>query len=267
MVEFRAGLRSAVAVMSADPSHALHAVYTSPLGGRFDVENVLIYNVGTSAFGRSAGFELVVERLRGPVPPPPRAQVGLAHHYAYAIMERDTPWRAWSTVRLLASFESEEVRSQTEIVRPASVWLATRRGDTKVHAAANDSSPIGLELRVELPHGARVNLAALAKPLIDGIVAGFHEHDDSASLDLVASRVGAQISVPAEEVRSLLSRNAAGILGSRRLLWPWRDGVQWNPADDRCLAVRIRRESRDATDREGGVRIRGALVEIASESP
>ena len=108
----------------------------------------------------------------------------------------------------------EEVRSQTEITRPASVWLATRRGDTKVHAAANDSSPIGLELTVELPQGARVSLAAMAKPLIDGTVAGFHEHDDSASLDLaVASRVGAQISVPAEEVRSLLSRNAAGILG------------------------------------------------------
>ena len=162
MLEFRAGLRSAVAVLSADSSHALHAVYSSPLGGHFDVENVLIYNVGTSAFGRSAGFELVVERRLGPVPPPPRPLVGVAHHYAYAIVERGTPWRAWSTVRRLASFESEEVRSQAEIARPASVWLATRRGDTTVHAAPDDSSPIGLELTVELPQGARVNLAALA---------------------------------------------------------------------------------------------------------
>lgn len=263
MLEFRAGLRSAVVRLSADSSHALHALYTSPLGGRFDVENVLIYNVGTSAFGRSAGFELVVERLLGPVPPPARPLEGSAHHYAYTIMERDMPWRAWSTVRRLASFESQEVRSPTEVARPASVWLATRRGDTSVHAAANDSSAIGLELTVELPQGARVNLAALAKPLIDGTVAGFHEHDDSASLDLVASRVGAQISVPAEEVRALLNRNAAGILGSRRLLWPWREGIQWNPADDRCWAVRIGRESRVATDRDGGVRIRGSLVELA----
>ena len=267
MLELRAGLRSAVARLSADSSHALHAMYTSPIGGRFDVENVLLYNIGTSAFAPSAGFELVVERLLGSVPPSPRPLEGSAHHYAYAIMERDTPWRAWSTVRLLASFESEEVRSQTEVARPASVWLAARRGITSVHAAANDSSPIGLELTVELPQGARVNLAALAKPLIDGTVAGFHEHDDSASLDLVASRISAQISVPAEEVRSLLSGNAAGILGPRRLLWPWRDGIQWNPADDRCSAVRIRRESHDATDRDGGVRIRGSLVEIAPASP
>ena len=263
MLEFRAGLRSAAAVLSADSSHALHAVYTSPLGGHFDVENVLIYNVGPSAFGRSAGYELVVERRLGPVPPPPRPLEGSAHHYVYAIVEREMPWRSWSTIQRLASFESEDVRSQAEIARPASVWLATRRGDTKVHGTANDSSPIGLELTVELPQGARVNLAALAKPLIDGTIAGFHEHDDSASLDLVASRVGAQISAPAEEVRLLLSRNAAGILGSRRLLWPWRDGVQWNPADDRCLAVRIRHEPRDAPD-GGGIRIRGSLVEIAS---
>ena len=98
---------------------------------------------------------------------------------------------------------------------------------------------------------------------------GFYviEAADSASLDLVASRISAQIPVPAEEVRSLLSGNAAGILGPRRLLWPWRDGIQWNPADDRCSAVRIRRESRDATDRDGGVRIRGSLVEIAPASP
>ena len=266
MLEFRAGLRSTVARLSADSSHALHAMYTWPLGGRFDVENVLVYNVGTSAFARSAGFELVVERLLGSVPPPPRPLEGSAHHYAYTIMEREVPWRAWSTVRRLASFESEEVRSLAEVARPASVWLAIRRGDTSVHAAASDSSTIGLEITVELLRGARVNLATLAKPLIDGTIAAFHEHGDSASLDLVASRVGAQISVPDEDVRSLLSRNAAAILGSRRLLWPWRDGVQWNPADDRCSAVRIGCESRDATDQDGGVRICGSLVEIAPTS-
>ncbi|MBI3747612.1 MAG: hypothetical protein HY262_01995 [Chloroflexi bacterium] len=119
---------------------------------------------------------------------------------------------------------------------------------------------------MELPEGVWVNLAALAKPLIDGTIAAFHEHDDPESLDLVATRVGAQVSVPAGDVRSLLRRNAAGVLGSRRLLWPWRDGVQWNPADDRLSAVRIGLEPRRATDRNAGVRIRGSLVEIAPKS-
>ena len=130
MLEFRAGLRSAVAVLSADSSHALHAVYTSPLGGQFDVENVLIYNVGTSAFGRSAGFELVVERRLGPVPPPPRP---------LGAWRTTTPTRSWSATRrgrpgrLSDGWRrsSPKVRSQTDIARPASVWLATRRGDTR----------------------------------------------------------------------------------------------------------------------------------------
>jgi hypothetical protein len=209
----------------------------------------------------------VAERLLGPVPAPPRPLESAAHHYAYAIVERETPWRAWSTSRLLASFESEEVGSLAEAARPAAVWLAARRGGASVYATTDDSSEIGLEVTVELPHGARVNLAALAKPLIDGTVAAFHEHDDRESLDLVASRVGAQVSVPPGDVRSLLGRNAAAVLGSRRLLWPWRDGVQWNPADDRLSAIRIRLEPRGATDRNARVRIRGSLVETAPRSP
>ena len=29
------------------------------------------------------------------------------------------------------------------------------------------------------------------------------------------------------------------MLGSRRLVKPFREGVQWNPADDACLAAEI----------------------------
>ncbi|MDP9244008.1 MAG: hypothetical protein M3O77_02870 [Chloroflexota bacterium] len=43
------------------------------------------------------------------------------------------------------------------------------------------------------PANVRMNLAAIAKPLLDGVVAAFHIHDDPASLDLVASRVAAPL--------------------------------------------------------------------------
>jgi hypothetical protein len=264
MLLFRAGLRSAVAHLSAASGQALHALYTSPLGGRFDIENALLYNVGTSAFERSAGFELVVERRTGPGPEPPRSLPGAVHHYSYVIAQGDVPWQAWSIVRRLASFESEAVASPVEAAQPSSVWFAVRRGIRSILAPTDLGSPIGLELTVEFPDNAPANLATLTKPLIDGAIAAFHEHDDPASLDLVAERLQARIGAPAAEVRSLLARNEAAILGSRRLLWPWRDGVQWNPADDRCAAFRIRRLSGHATGRnDRTVRIRGSLVRIS----
>ena len=246
MLQMRAGLRDAIAQLSADSHLALRATYTSPLGGRFDVENVLLYNVGTSAFARSAGSELVVERTAGPTPIPPSPLEGSAHHYAYAITEGDIPWQTWSIVRRLASFESVEVASLAAAARPSSVWLAIRRGSTADLTATDASSAIGLEMGIELPASAPTNLAALAKPLIDGVISAFHAHDDPRTLDLVAERVAAQIGAPAAEIRSLLQQNESAILGSRRLLWPWREGVQWNPADDRCAAFRIRRVDQKA---------------------
>jgi hypothetical protein len=31
----------------------------------------------------------------------------------------------------------------------------------------------------------------------------------------------------------------SAVLGRQRLLWRWRNGVQWNPADDLCVAAEV----------------------------
>jgi hypothetical protein len=265
MLQFRAELRTAVSRLAAKPEQALTATYTSEVAGQFDVENVLLYNVGAPAFARSATFELVVERISRPVPiaPPPIERA--AHHHAYAITDRDRPWQAWSGAQQLAAFESEMMATLADAGRPSSVWLAVRRGTTRL-AALDASSAFGLELELVVPSTVRLNLAAMAKPLIDGVIGAFHTHDHPASLDVVAGRVAARAGAPVSEVRTLLTDNEAAILGSRRLLWPWRDGVQWNPADDCCMAFRIR-VSRGSSDRGiRDVRIRGSLLAIAPAS-
>ena len=268
MLQMRAELRGAIAQLSADSHLALRATYTSPLGGRFDVENVLLYNVGTSAFSRSAGSELVVERTTGLTQIPPRPLEGSAHHYAYAIAERGSPWQAWTIVRRLASFESDEVASLAAAGRPSSVWHAIRRGSTADLTATDASAAIGLELEIELPSSARTTSPHSPSHSSTGRFRPSTPTTIRESLDLVAERVAAQVAAPAAEIRSLLQQNEAAILGSRRLLWPWREGVQWNPADDRCAAFRIRRVARNAVDQDAGsVRIRGSLFELAAKSP
>jgi hypothetical protein len=265
MLEFRAELRSAVSRLAATPEQALSATYTSVVAGQFDVENVLLYNVGAPAFARSATFELVVDRIAQPVPIPPRPLEGAAHHYGYAITEPDRPWQAWSIAQPIAAFESEEIATLADATRPSSVWLAVRRGTTRL-ARRDASSAFGLELELVMPSTIRTNLAALAKPLIDGVISAFHTHDHPASLDVVAGRVAARVGAPVSEVRTLLTDSEAAILGSRRLLWPWRDGVQWNPADDRCMAFRIRVASDAGKGGVPSLRIRGSLLGIVPTS-
>ena len=262
MREFRAELRRAVAQLSAGPTEAIHARYVSDVGGRFDVENVLLYNVGPSAFRRSATSEVVAERSFGPVSPTP-AGVGTAHHYyRYETMPIGTPWECWSVSSLLASFGPVDLGSLAAASRPSRVWFAVRR--SLVNMLEPDGIPMafGLDLVLDAPANLPINLATIAKPLIDGVVAAFHAHDDPATLALVAGRVAAYLDVPLEEICSLLSEDRAAVLGRRRLLWPWRQGVQWNPADDLCAAFRIRVRRPVETGASHTLRLSGSLFEI-----
>ena len=263
MREFRGELRSAAAQLLAAPGEGLYALYTSPIDGHFDIENVLLYNVGTAAFRRSARYELVVERSHGPVVDPPVETAQARHNYRFEVMPIDTPWRCWSAVRPLASFGPVDLGPPAHAQDRSWVWYAVRRSGTEVPQPMSPPSAFGLELVLEVPAGVSVNLASIAKPLIDGVVAAFHSHDHSTSADVVAHRVAVQLGIPIEEVRLLLGHNRTAILGPRRLLWARLDTVQWNPADDLCAAFRIRRVTRAAAPGDLATwRLRGSLVEI-----
>ena len=56
---------------------------------------------------------------------------------------------------------------------------------------------------------------------------------------MVAERLGERLGVPARDVARLLTANPTAILSRRRLLWPFRDFVQWNPADDAIVHLRV----------------------------
>lgn len=76
------------------------------------------------------------------------------------------------------------------------------------------------------------------KPLIDGIIAAFHGHigGDERPID----RVAQSLHVSVDSVRSALMSSDRNILGDRVLLRPFGAGVQWNPADDRLVAIEMR---------------------------
>jgi hypothetical protein len=263
MVDFRDAIREEVWRLQAGPTDALRATYVSPVTGAFDVENVLLYNVGPARFAGSAGRELIIERRLANLPSIPGDLPDAAHQHRYEIVEAGAPWQFWTTTRNVASFESAGLANGSASLRDlAQIWWAVRSGRVDTSAGTADRSPLALHVVVQAAPGTAVNLAAVAKPIIDGIISSFHSHLDRGSLAELSRRVAAKLGQSVTEVHSFLASNPSDVLGPRQLLWPWRDSVQWNPADDRCVAIRIQLESAAAARGTRAVSIRGALSEV-----
>lgn len=82
----------------------------------------------------------------------------------------------------------------------------------------------------------RTNLATLIKPTLDGIISAFHSH--TGQTDQVGQRLAEAGVGEYDLVRRWLADPNWAALGSRTLVRPFgTHGVQWNPADDYCVAA------------------------------
>jgi hypothetical protein len=213
-------------------------MYASPDREPCDVENVLIYNIGARALRVVAAHGLRLERSYA-CPEPPVPLAGTARHYLrYACSEKAAGFEAWTEGRLLAAWSGIPMPPLTEATKPAAVWFALAAAEIDPSSALGDQQPFGLRLQLEVPGTRRIAPAKIVKPLIDGTIAALHRHDGSALAEL-SRRVTTQIAVPAEAIATRLMDDRYAVLGPRRLLWPRAHGVQWNPADDRCLALEL----------------------------
>jgi hypothetical protein len=97
----------------------------------------------------------------------------------------------------------------------------------------------GLELRLLCPASAPFSLASNIKALFDGVITSLHSYPDPP-MD-VAERVATIINAPTSAARDALANPWSSVLGPRRLVWPRGRGVQWNPADDKCVAGELLR--------------------------
>jgi hypothetical protein len=121
----------------------------------------------------------------------------------------------------------------------ADVWLNMKHG---LNELLNESEEIPekfvLKMRLKAPKYLRPSLSNLLKPLIDGAVASFHVHNGIHNKQIV-ERLSRNLGLSQTEISSSLYDNAHAVLGERNLLWPWGNSVQWNPADDCCVAAEI----------------------------
>jgi hypothetical protein len=241
MRAMRDALRAAAQGLTAGAGQVLEATYTSPLLDSVDAENVLFYNVGTGSFAGSTREGVRFERAFAPCTAPAGAQLPIVeHHVGYRVAARSAAFRHWRCGEPVASWRGVPVPPLQEFTKLSDVWLAMKRHawDARGQLPAGDA-PFALRVRITRGRtGGASHVAAMVKPLLDGIVTAMHRHDGRNLSDL-GGRVARSTGATAEEVERHLMENSRAVLGTRRLLWAWRDSVQWNPADDRCVAAEV----------------------------
>ena len=234
--ELQRALRAAIAELRADEGELLAALYASESRELVDAENVLFYNIESSAaFAYSTRGGLRFERSY--VPPPPLARLrAAAHYHCYGIADEAEGFATWRVGDSpVARFQAEpSLLGSLDVAR---LWYALKRGSVDLRGPAEIAGDFALCVKVVLqPTHGSPNAASLVKPIFDGAIAALQSHDHRESLPDVSARLAARMALSAPEVASLLVARANAVLGSTRLLWPWGNTVQWNPCDDRCVA-------------------------------
>ena len=231
LLDLRDCIRRSVLEMSCASNELVEGLYTSTDEAYCDTENILFYNVGTSYFRRFSERGLRFKRSFDEPPQPPR-DVGHApgHHVLYRIApvhERFVPPRrtvvtCWAE---LGSFDIMEV------------WLSVRRGES-VKAKSAHVGPFGVSVTIDVPPTRPLDAASVMKPVLDGLLSALHFHDGSM-LPEVARRIGGRLGISEGEVAGHLMGAEVAVLGERRLVYPRGQSVQWNPADDLCVAAEV----------------------------
>ena len=242
VLDMRNDLRRALRDSAAKSGGNLHAVYSAADDGAFvDTENVLLYNVGSAALrplmARSVTFE------RGYEMPPPPSGSGLTEgatlHYQRYREARDDAYEFWKPGKQVAAFTGVPVDSVTG--KPAPVWKAIR--DFAAPPAETATAPTRFLLKVHVTDTRKDrpanSLADIVKPTLDGIISAYHSHEGSDGV-VEAQRLEVAGLGSAETLRDQLHDRRWAALGGRRLLSSFGPtGVQWNPADDFCVAAHI----------------------------
>lgn len=242
-LQAREGLRSALSSLTASEGELLAALYSGPRPPNSDVENILFYNVDpggasfVAASTRGVRFELDSQ---------PTDQVMC--EYRYRLVGIEEPLATWELGRRLARFAGADLGRFVGEHRLAQVWMAVRNAADMAHSSRPlTEGPFAVFLELGVPPGAGTGVRPeLLKSVVDGVVCAFHNHADEMTVTGVAGRIANQIAVAPEVVAATLLAPDGAVLGARpHLVHARGQGVQWNPADARCVAGQLMRRPRE----------------------
>lgn len=232
--DFKSKLRTAIEMMRPQNSEILFAQYDED-GEKnrfFDLENMLFYNLGSSAFANCASHGISFSAL------PDKAalcqQNGIKNRkcvYCYQCLPLSAAESNFADLPLMAAWNDVPL-DRHEANSPAKYWKAIRNTRDRVTVFDYAESPISnyFALKIELYLPIQVKLANTIKPLLDGVICAFHG-ESARSLacltDFCTRQHCEELSIP---------NKFPFVLGEREFIRPYRNGQSflWNPADDLC---------------------------------
>lgn len=256
----RAGIRERCGLLEPSATEVLHASFFGDKHPRADVENLLLYYIGSFKVPGRNGIRFE----HGTVPTGGDAEYGFG--YRYALADRGGAFAHWREGEELASFGPIDLRAFTGEKKLAQVWWALSRGEATVSKVAVPGAPFGVRVEVRPPHRRTPVWGGLVKGIFDGVICAFQTHTDPTiprdALERLAGHLGLQTTGEnLREIERLLRDQDRNVLGAvPRLVAPYRSGVKWDPSDHLCVAGELL--AVDPVPGEDRWTITGKIVEL-----
>ena len=238
LFEMRESLKTAISQLNITDDHILAATYTSPIKGLCDVENILFYNVGTGRFKTVCQNGFLIERSFNTITVPVEKMQSYAHHQRYEFVSKNQQPLHWTMSDVLASWDHILLPTLTANSKPHLYWSLMKENPISTYGVTTYEGYFGIELELSIPPSHTFNFAAMIKPMLDGIISAFHSYQGE-QLAEVSSRLSLSLSSQSDYISTLLLDTRLSILGNRCVLHPFLKNVQWNPADDKCVVIKL----------------------------
>lgn len=202
----------------------------------FDVENVLLYNVGSGAFSKISTKQVFMERTFESSPFIKNSS-NLKHYHLYSYTKADNIFPFWKKDEIIFEWSGLQVSSLKD--KPHEYWYNMKKLQTKKrYKSLVEDTPFGISINIGVPVSKTVNLIGICKPLLDGIISALHNYSGT-EIDDMAMRLSSLLGKDKFEIANLLMGDQIAILESKEVVRRYQKGVQWNPSDDVCYQIQL----------------------------
>jgi hypothetical protein len=229
----------------------LYASYTVKKGAgtrkrRYDIENVLFYNVSRKAFKDLLQNGFYFEER-------PQTDVDswdapYDHKYYYSVEEQV---RFWKQKEELVSLPNVYFNSVGDMQHLLSVWEAFMKAHTEAFTPTKYDGHYGIDLTISVPNNLKnFPLHNIQKPLLDGVICSlqsFVRVEDEAKIMNEKARRNYEL------VQSIYEDcgHREGLIKADKLLHVGpKGGLHWHPADDKLVCCNVSVTRTNSTSQE-----------------